>query len=48
MNVFQMTGKKTNIIPIHKKGDKQIIKVTCHCHSCLFVAKLYLTLFLYL
>ena len=34
---FPIESKKTNFIPVHKKGDKQ--KITDQCHSCLSVAK---------
>ena len=36
---FPNAWKKTNIILEHKKGGKQIIKITDQCRSCLFVAK---------
>ena len=34
-------GKKSNIVPIHKKGDKQTLKITVQCRSYVFVILLF-------
>ena len=42
-----MNGKKANIIPVHKKGDKQIIKKLLNSVTPAYLQqKLFLTLFL--
>ena len=42
-----MNGKKANIIPVHKKGDKQIIKKLPNSVTPAYLQqKLFLTLFL--
>ena len=37
--VFPSESKKGNIIPIHKKGDKQTLKTTVQCRCYLLVVK---------
>ena len=36
---FPNEWKKVNIILVHKRDEKQIVKNTDLCHSCLFVAR---------
>ena len=36
---FPLEWKKANVVPIHKKGDKQTIKTTVQFHFYLFVGK---------